>query len=159
MLVRLIVVSALLLLAGCSPLPINAVLPKFSVAEINIKSLGLIEQQFDVGLRLYNPNEFDLGIEALDYELEVNGQPFAKGLTRSHALIPAQSSVVMRVDAITQSKDLVRQFFTLPPEMLKEGVPYRIKGRVKTSKWLGWLPFEDKGVYGGEEKRPEGIAI
>jgi LEA14-like dessication related protein len=158
MLARLTVVSALLL-AGCSPLPINAVLPKFSVAEIDIKSLGLFEQQFDVGLRLYNPNEFDLRIEALEYELEVNGQPFAKGLTRSHTLLPALSGVVLRVDAVTQSKDLVRQFFTLPPDMLKEGVPYRIKGRVKTDKWLGWLPFEDQGVYGGVEKKPEGIAI
>jgi len=158
MLARLMIVSALLF-AGCSPLPINAVLPKFSVAEIDIKSLGLFEQQFDVGLRLYNPNEFDLRIEALEYELEVNGQPFAKGLTRSHTLLPALSGVVLRVDAVTQSQDLVRQFFTLPPEMLKEGVPYRIKGRVKTDKWLGWLPFEDRGVYGGVEKRPEGIAI
>lgn len=158
MLARLMIVSALLL-AGCSPLPINAVLPKFSVAEIDIKSLGLFEQQFDVGLRLYNPNEFDLRIEALEYELEVNGQPFAKGLTRSHTLLPALSGVVLRVDAVTQSKDLVRQFFTLPPDMLKEGVPYRIKGRVKTDKWLGWLPFEDQGVYGGVEKKPEGIAI
>lgn len=158
MLARLMIVSALLL-AGCSPLPINAVLPKFSVAEIDIKSLGLFEQQFDVGLRLYNPNEFDLRIEALEYELEVNGQPFAKGLTRSDTLLPALSGVVLRVDAVTQAKDLVRQFFTLPPDMLKEGLPYRIKGRVKTDKWLGWLPFEDQGVYGGVEKKPEGIAI
>jgi LEA14-like dessication related protein len=156
---RLLVFFALLVLAGCSALPINAVPPKVSVADIDIKSLGLFEQHFDVGLRLANPNEFDLGIEALDFELELNGQPFAKGMARSPTLIPAVSSVVLRVDAITQSENLIQQIKTLPPETLREGVPYRIKGRIKTDKSSGWLPFEQQGVYGGGEKKPEGIAI
>lgn len=156
---RLLVVFALLVLAGCAALPINAVPPKVSVAEIDIKSLGLFEQHFDVRLRLTNPNDFDLGIEALDFELELNGRPFAKGLARSPVLIPAVSSVVLRVDAITQSKNLVRQIRTLPPETLREGVPYRIKGRIRTDKSSGWLPFEQKGVYGGDEPSTKGIAI
>lgn len=156
---RLLVVFALLVLAGCAALPINAVPPKVSVAEIDIKSLGLFEQHFDVSLRLANPNNFDLGIEALDFELELNGRPFAKGLAHSATLIPAASSVVLRVDAVTQSENLIEQIRILPPKMLKEGVPYRIKGRIRTDKSSGWLPFEQQGVYGGGEKKPEGIAI
>jgi LEA14-like dessication related protein len=118
-----------------------------------------MEQHFEVGLRLTNPNDFDLDIEALEFELEVNGQPFAKGLTQARASLPASSTAVMRVDAITQSHNLVRQFITLDPETLKQGLPYLIKGRVKTDKWLGWLPFEHKGVYGGETKKPKGTTI
>mgnify|MGYP001036316365 CR=1 FL=1 len=156
---RLLVVFALLVLAGCAALPINAVPPKVSVAEIDIKSLGLFEQHFDVRLRLTNPNDFDLGIEALDFELELNGRPFAKGLARSPVLIPAVSSVVLRVDAITQSKNLIQQIRTLPPETLREGVPYRIKGRIRTDQSSAWLPFEQRGVYGGGETPARGIAI
>jgi LEA14-like dessication related protein len=155
---RLLVVFALLVLAGCAALPINAVPPKVSVAGIDIKSLGLFEQHFDVSLRLANPNDFDLGIEALEFELELNGRPFAKGLARSPTLIPAASSVVLRVDAITQSENLIQQIKILPPQMLMDGVPYRIKGRIKTDRSSGWLPFEQQGVYGGE-KKPGGIAI
>ncbi|MFZ0107508.1 MAG: LEA type 2 family protein, partial [Thiobacillus sp.] len=79
--------------------------------------------------------------------------------TQASATIPATSSVVMRVDAITQSHNLVRQLIVLDPEKLKQGLPYLIKGRVKTDKWIGWLPFEQKGVYGGAAKKPQGSAI
>jgi LEA14-like dessication related protein len=156
---RLFAVAALLLLAACSALPPQALMPRFSVAEIDVKAVGLLEQHFEVGLRLANPNDFDLGIEAMEFELELNGQPFAKGLSQTRASIPATSSVVVRVDAVTQSHNLIRQFVTLEPDTLKQGMPYLIKGRVKTDKWLGWLPFEQKGVYGGEAKKPKGPSI
>ena len=155
---RVLAVAALLL-AACSGLPHQDLMPRFSVAEIDVKAIGLLEQHFEVGLRLANPNDFDLGIEALEFELEVNGQPFAKGLTQANARIPATSSVVMRVDAITQSHNLIRQLIVLDPERVKQGLPYLIKGRVKTDKWVGWLPFEQKGIYGGEAKKPLGPTI
>lgn len=151
---RLFVSLIALGLVACSGLPFNAKPPKVSVAEVDIKSLGLFEQQFDVGLRVSNPNEFDLKIEALEFELELNGRAFAKGLSRASALIPATSSTVMRVDAVTQSKNLIQQIKTLPAEILKEGMPYRIKGRVKTDQSSSWIPFDQKGVYGSDEKKP-----
>jgi LEA14-like dessication related protein len=159
MLQRLVVLLFALGLGACSSLPINALMPKISVTEIGIKRLGLFEQHYDVEMRLTNPNDFDLRIVALDYDLEVNGQAFAKGTSHTPMLIPAASSIVVRVDAITQSKDLFQQFITLSPEAVKQGFPYRLKGRVKTNKWSGWLPFEQKGVYGGETSKPKGIAI
>lgn len=156
---RMIVASVLLALAGCASLPFNAVPPRVSVAEIDVRRLGLFEQHFDLGLRLANPNDFDVKVEALEFDLEVNGRPFAKGLAHTATLIPATSSVVLRIDAITQSKNLIQQLMTLPPGVLKEGVPYRIKGRVKTDKTSRWLPFENEGVYGRSEKRLPGVAI
>jgi LEA14-like dessication related protein len=154
MLRRLLAFSLLLGLAACSSLPLNAVPPSVSVTEVGVASLGLFEQRFDVGLRVTNPNRFDLKIEALDFELEVNGHAFASGLSRVPALIPAASSSLLRVDAIMQSKDLVRQINTLSPDILKGGVPYRVRGRVKMGTPSIWLPFDHAGVYGGGEKPP-----
>ncbi|ODU33888.1 MAG: hypothetical protein ABS92_15920 [Thiobacillus sp. SCN 63-374] len=159
MLQRLLVLFLALGLAACTGLPLNAVAPKVSVAEVDVKSLGLFEQHFDVGLRVSNPNDFALNIEALDFELEVNGRPFAQGLSRVPTLIAATSSTVLRVDAIMQSKNLIQQIKALPPELLKQGVPYRIKGRVKTDRSSRWLPFDHAGVVGGDEKSPKGRAI
>lgn len=146
-------------LSACSGLPPNAVPPRVSVAGVDIKRLGLLEQHFDVGLRVANPNDFDLTIEALEFELEVNGRPFAKSLSRAATLIPAASTAVMQVEAVTQSTNLIEQFKTLPPATLKEGVPYRIKGRVRTDRSSRWLPFDHAGVYGGDEKKKKGRAI
>ena len=159
MLQRLLVLLLALGLAACSGLPPNAVAPRVSVAEIDVKSLGLFEQRFDVGLRISNPNDFDLKIEALDFELEVNGRPFARGLARVPTLIAATSGTLLRVDAVVQSKHLIQQIKTLPPESLKHGLPYRIKGRVKTDRSASWLPFDRAGVVGGDAKSPGGGAI
>lgn len=159
MLRRLLVFVLALGLAACSGLPLNAVPPAIRLADVEIRSLGLFEQRFDVGLRIDNRNDFDLRIEALDFELEVNGRPLATGLTRVTTLIPAVSSTVLRVDAVTQSKHLIRQIRSLAPETLKEGWPYRIRGRVKTDRSSVWLPFEHAGVYGGEAKKPRASTI
>jgi len=154
---RLLMFFLLLGLTACSGLPLNAVAPKVSVAGVKIKSLGLFEQHFDVQLRVANPNDFDLTIEALEFELEVNGRPLANGLSRVSTLIPAASSAVLRLDAIMQSNNLIQQIKTLPPETLKDGVPYRVKGRVKTDQSSRWLPFDHTGMYGGGggEKKPK----
>lgn len=145
-------------LTACSGLPLNAVAPKVSVDGVDIKSLGLFEQRFEVGLRVNNPNDFDLTIEALDFELELNGHPFAKGLTRAMTRVPAATSSLVRVDAATQSTNLIQQIKTLP-DALKGGVPYRIKGRVKTDLSPRWLPFERNGMVGGEKDKSRVKAI
>ena len=153
---RQLVLLLALGLAACTSLPFNAKPPKVSVAEVDIKSLGLFEQRFDVGLRVSNPNDFDLNIEVLEFELELNGRAFAKGLARAPTMILATSTTVMRVDAFTQSTNLIQQIKALSPEMLKGGVFYRIKGRVKTDRSSSWIPFDQKGTYGGVETTPKG---
>lgn len=146
-------------LAACSSLPYHAKPPKVSVADVDIKSLGIFEQHFDVGLRVSNPNDFDLNIEALEFELELNGRPFAKGLSRVSVLLPAISSTVIRMDAVTQSRNLIQQIKTLPSDSLKAGVPYRISGRVKTDQSSRWLPFDQQGMVGREDKPARGKSI
>ena len=159
MLQRLFVLFLAFGLTACSGLPFNAVAPKVSVAEVGVKSLGLLEQRFDVGLRVSNPNDFDLTIEALEFELELNGRPFATGLSQVSTRIAAASSTLLRIDATTQSKDLIRQIEALSPESLKEGVPYRIRGRLKTDRSPSWMPFDHTGVSGRGEKKPAGRAV
>jgi LEA14-like dessication related protein len=154
----LLMVFLALGLAACSGLPFNAVAPKVSVADVAVKSMGLLEQRLDVGLRISNPNDFDLTIVALEFELEVNGRPFANGLSGKATLVPAMASTLLRVDTYLQSQNLIRQFKRLSPGALAAGVPYRVKGRFKTDKSSGWMPFDHGGVYGGDDK-PQGKAI
>lgn len=154
-LTRWLASAALLGLTACSSLPHDTRPPKISVAEVDLKSLGVFEQRFDVGLRIRNPNDFDLVIEALEFDLEVNGRAFATGLTRTAARVPAISSTIVRVDAVTESRNLIRQIKTLPGEMLRQGVPYRIKGRVKTDRASRWIPFDHSGTYGRDAPKPQ----
>lgn len=156
---RLLLVLCALALAACSGLPWNTLAPKVSVAEVSIKRLGWTEQHFDVGLRVSNPNDFDLRIEALEFELELNGRPFATGQSRASTLIPASASALLQVDALMQTGDLIQQIKSLPGDAWQAGVPYRIKGRVKTDRSSNWLPFDRTGVVGGEAKQAQGKAV
>lgn len=151
---RLLAAFTLLFVAACAGLPFNVQPLKISVADLDVQSLGLFEQHFDVTLRVANPNDFDLAVEGLEFDLEVNGKPFAQALGKTTARVPALSSATLRVDAVTQSIDLLRQFKLVPPEALKAGVPYRIKGRIKVDRALGWVPFEQTGVFGTSERKP-----
>lgn len=156
---RLLSTFLAFVLAACATLPPGAQAPRVSLADVSLRSLGLLEQRFELDLRLVNPNAFDLKIEGLDFELEVNGRPFAKGVSRVTTLLPADATTLMRVDAYTQSKDWLTQMKSLSPDVLKEGMPYRVHGRVKAGGLSEWLPFEHTGIYGGGAKRPKGQAI
>ena len=156
---RLLLILLAFGLAACAALPPGAQPPRVSLADVSLRSLGLLEQRFELELRLVNPNDFDLKIEALDFELEVNGRPFAQGFSRVTMLLPAGSITSMRVDAVTQSKDWLAQMKSLSPDVLRDGMPYRIRGRVKTDRLGRWLPFDHASVYGGGAKRPKGKAI
>ena len=153
------ILPAVFSLAACTGLPLNMQAPRVSVATVDIRQIGLLEQHFDLGLRVANPNDFDLSIEALEFDLEVNGRAFAKSLSRAATKIPAASSAVLQVDTIMQSKNLIEQLRTLTPDALKQGVPYRIRGRIKTDQSSRWLPFDRSGVYGGDAKPPTGRTI
>jgi LEA14-like dessication related protein len=146
-------------LAACASLPPGAQAPRVELADLSLRSLGALEQRFELELRLFNPNDFDVRIEALDFELEINGRPFAKGLSRVTMLLPAGSATPMRLEAVTQSKDWLGQIKALSPDVWKTGMPYRIHGRVKAGGLSRWLPFERADVYGGGAQRPQGRAI
>lgn len=134
-------------LAACAAVPRDIVAPKVSVADVAVISVGFVEQRFDVGLRVENPNPYVLEIDALTFEVEVNGRPFLRGQSRGAATIRAAGTDVLRVDATTQLQDLREQFRILQTLSLADGVPYRIRGRVKAGGSPLWLPFEHAGVY------------
>ena len=67
------------------------------------------QQRFLAILRVQNPNAVDLAIEGISYDLEVNGQPFAKGVGKGLVIIPAFSQGTIETEAITTLTGLVRQ--------------------------------------------------
>jgi hypothetical protein len=153
MLQRLLGLILPLALAACSGLPLNTAAPRVSVGEVGLRHFDWFEQHYDVGLQLSNPNDFDLKIEALDFEIELNGLPFASGQSRTATVIPALSGTVLRVDAVTQSTNLVQQFRALQPEATRDGVSHRVRGRVKTGHSPIWLPFDHAGRVGGATQK------
>jgi len=101
--------------------------PQVHLADIRLLESGLFEQRFRVDLRLGNPNDFDLALGGLTFELELNDMPFARGLSDQAVTVPRLGEARLRVVASTTLIDVVQQMLILGE---RSDLSYRIEGVV-----------------------------
>ncbi len=134
-----------LLLAACATVPPEIEPPKISIANIAPKDFAIFEQRFDVQLRIQNPNEKDLGINGIRFDIDLNEREFANGMSGEKVTIPRFGSQVMNVEVITGISSFLRQF----QELNKAGagkIRYRLKGTAFVEAPSSFkLPFDEKG--------------
>jgi LEA14-like dessication related protein len=130
-------------LAACSGLSGITQKPEISLAGIELVDFGLFEQRFKLGLRIQNPNDVALPIQGLSFDVELNGQHFAKGVSDQAVTVPRFGEAVLTVTATSNLGNVLRQL----NELQKSGrqrADYRISGRLELA-GVGNIPFERKG--------------
>lgn len=142
---RLATVMALaLVMTGCAVLRSQVEAPRVTLASVGIESLGLLEQRFELTLRVQNPNGFPINIRGLDYQVVLNGQPFAAGVSNTAARVPASGEAMVTVPVTANLLDTVQQVLkwrTAPPD----AVDYALDGSVRLSGFDLRMPFEYSG--------------
>ena len=132
------------IISACATVPPDIEAPKISIANIAPKDVALFEQRFDVQLRIQNPNEKELGLNGMRFEIDLNEKEFATGMTGEKVLVPRFGSQVVNVEVITGISSFLRQI----QELNKAGaskVRYRIKGTAFVdSPGVFKLPFDEK---------------
>src|SRR5699024_1115989 len=78
---------AVLFITGCATHQLNLVAPEFSVSHIALQEIGLLEQQWDITLRAFNPNDKKLNIKHLSYELLLDDKRFARGSSQQNIVL------------------------------------------------------------------------
>ena len=73
-------IMAAMITSGCQTLG-SLEAPEVSVTGIALNSISLFEQEWGLTLRARNPNDRELTLKSLDYEIFINGEKFARGLT------------------------------------------------------------------------------
>lgn len=117
--------------------------PEIGLAGIELVGFGRVEQRFLLKLNIRNPNAVDIQLNTLDFDLELSGTPFAKGVAEKAALIPQGGESVLEVMTVSR----LAQVLTVLRELQKQGqerVPYRIVGYAEVE-GFGRLPFERRG--------------
>lgn len=66
--------------------------PEFEIVSIIIIQADLINTKFETVLKVTNPNNFDLELSQIKYELHGNGMFWADGEENNLVMIPAESS-------------------------------------------------------------------
>ena len=140
---RCFALLAVAFLSACAGLAGLAQKPEVSVAGLNLVQFGLFEQRFALKLRIQNPNDVELPINGLNFEIELNGQPFIKGLSDKSVTIPRFGEGVLEVMATSTLGSALKQLRELQKGG-RERVDYRIVGRLNVAGGVS-LPFERRG--------------
>lgn len=141
---RALLVLVAFALAACTGMPARVEPPSVTVSDVRMGTAGVFEQQFFVKLRIQNPNDNDLQIKGSSFELELNDQPFAKGVSAQSVTVPRFGSEFVEIEAVSSLGNIVRQAGVMTSDTGMEKFRYRIKGKLATRN-AGPLPFDERG--------------
>lgn len=134
------------LIAGCAGLGKPLETPRVSLSNIQVQESKGLETVFLVHLRVTNPNDVDLDIKGVDCDLEINGKPFAYGISNTQVKVPAFGSQTIPVTVYSSVLDIVKGLFGLQQ---REDLSYQLKGKVRMAGgglMPSTLPFDSQGT-------------
>lgn len=136
-------------LVSCAGFRGNVERPDVHVA--NVIPLGTtgFEQRMRVDLRIINPNDFALDFDGLSFDLDLNGQSFARGVSNQRTSIPRLGDGIVTVETTTTLLDVLKQVTSMAGGPAPTGVDYRVTGRLfLTSPARRAVDFEREGRVG-----------
>lgn len=148
---RYTLIIALTLLVGtlapaCAKAPPPLEKPEVTLAGVLPLAVDLFEQRYEVRLRIFNPNRFDVVVAGVQYEIEFNDQVFARGLSDQIVTVQRQGTQVISVEAISTLADIMRQ---LQGAEAKAGEPevlrYRVSGTLDLRDYALPIAFDHRG--------------
>jgi LEA14-like dessication related protein len=141
-------------LTGCATLGGLNEAPRVSLVGIEPVDIQLFEQRYRVTLRLQNPNDRDITIRGLDYEIVVNERVFARGVSGKPVTIPAWGENTAEVEVVSTLWRVMEQLEELGSRD-KPSLDYAISGHVNVDGIPIPVPFEYQDTLSlpGLEKR------
>jgi LEA14-like dessication related protein len=73
------------------------VLLSVTVASVNLIEASLLEQRFAFKLRIQNPNDMDIPVTGMSFEIILNDQSFAKGVSNKPVTLARLSETLLEV--------------------------------------------------------------
>ena len=131
-------------LGGCATLPAGTEPPYLSITSIEPVEITPLEQKYRLKLRVQNPNDHDLDISGMSYILEINGQPFLKGVSDDAVTVPRYGESVIELGGVSTLFGFVQQIRTLQQRQGQD-IEYKLSGKLSLSGGLGRLPFSYEG--------------
>lgn len=140
---RLLIGLLGLWLAACSALGLQK--PQVSLVDIRPAASTLLEQNFDLTLRLQNPNRLPLTASGLSFELSVAGQRLATGVSNQAISVPALGESEIKVRVHTALSSWLKQ---LGKVLQGDGkLEYQLQGRLEGLQGITSLPFSSSGEW------------
>ncbi|MFQ3324769.1 MAG: LEA14-like dessication related protein [Pseudomonadales bacterium] len=136
--IRCFSAAIVLFLSGCASLSPDFDEPTVEVISIKALPAKGFEQNFEIGLKLTNPNNFELPFNGISCELSVAGETLARGVT---ADIPTAGAYGQSRFVVPVSTSLMGGFKVIKALMdnQEQGISYQLKAKLDID-----IPFVPK---------------
>jgi LEA14-like dessication related protein len=122
--------------------------PTLSIVAVQLTSGTLWEQRLKVRMRVHNPNDLALPVKSLEYTLEVEGQPFASGVSDASFVVPALGETEFDMSMTTNVAGTLVRLLGRGSDSLGQSVAYHLTGKVLLAYGLlRSIPFEQSGTF------------
>lgn len=140
------ITSGMLVAVGCKSVPPPDLrTPRLEVADISIRDVGLSELRFAVVVRADNPNDVDIPLTNLSFDLDLLDQPFATGIAAQPRLVlPRLARSDVPIEFTVPTMRLVEMVGQLATGRLSN-LSYRLRGRANWGNSFIPIPFEKSG--------------
>jgi LEA14-like dessication related protein len=153
MLLRHIVLKLALLLAlatgaaGCSTLGKNLQTPELSLIGIQMLSTDMFAQKFKVRVLVKNPNDLELPVTGIDYQIFLMGDSFAEGVSNDRFLLPARGEAEFDMVITTNFVSSFGRLLSRVGGAKLDDLNYEITGKVLVDKgMIRKIPFSHSGT-------------
>jgi len=143
---KILAVAFAALLVACAGLGARLESPRVAFVGLKPLEASFFEQRLEVRLRVQNPNDRNLPVDGLNVDVELAGEPFARGVSAREFTVPANGEA--EFDMIVTANAATALIRILGGDrQSREAIPYRLKGKLSTR--LGFLrsiPFDETGT-------------
>jgi len=146
--VRLTAIGALaVLLVGCKTLGPDLQAPSLSLVGVQVLSTDMFAQKFKVRVRVENPNDLELPVRGLEYQIILMGDSFAEGTSNDAFVLPALGEAEFDMTVTTNFMSSFARLLSRMGGGKLEDVEYEIVGKVFVDKgMLRKIPFSHRGT-------------
>ena len=145
---RLMLSTALaVLVAACTSLGSKLEAPRLSLVGVQVLSTDMFAQKFKVRVLVQNPNDLELPVRGLEYQIILMGDSFAEGTSSDTFLLPARGEAEFDMMVATNFVSGFARLLSRVGGGKLENIDYEISGKVYVEKgMLRKIPFSHSGT-------------
>jgi LEA14-like dessication related protein len=143
----LLLFSCAALLAGCAAMGPKLQSPTVTILAVQMLSTDMFAQKFRVRVKVENPNDMELKVRGLDYQILLMGDSFAEGNSSDQFLLPALGEAEFDMAITTNFVSSLGRLISRKGGGKLDDVDYEIVGEVLVDKGMvKKIPFSHKGT-------------
>lgn len=137
----------LVCLSACSGLGPKLETPRLSIVSARMISADVFSQQFSIRVHVANPNDRALPVKGLDYELFLEGDSFAEGVSNAPFVVPALGEQEFEMTLRTNFVSSIGRLLSRMESANTDKVRYTLSGKVLVDiPLVKAIPFTETGT-------------